>query len=241
MVELDVAQEAAYEDAEEISIKEDCEEEMAEYYRCDPEEEETRYSDKFGTTAKLGCFGSIVMYFVSKKQEKVRKNHKSLITRNQGFKKELNKSVRRLKDRTVSMMSLASTNWRNSKIHLAESMTNIATRSRHNSKADQRRSRHISVQDRLELYNEEFVPTAPVERVRKNSKVAFEAPTMQQVLAPASPAMEKKNSLPPAMERMNSLPAVRTRKVSKVSMFEFVPEENPNPKTQAESGLDVPY
>ena len=59
------------------------------------EEGETKYSDHFGPKpGHLGCFGLILMYFVNKKQEQIRKNQKSLISRNRGFGKGLKKSVR---------------------------------------------------------------------------------------------------------------------------------------------------
>merc|ERR1712123_316861 len=91
------------------------------------------------------------------------------------------------------------------------------------------------MQDRLETYNEDFrrhslAPSDPKTRERKISKISFQAPMIQQtpVVAPSSPATEK------------HVPAIRTRKVSKISMFEFVPEENPDPKSQEESRLEVP-
>ena len=60
------------------------------------EEGETKYraAPKLGANQHLGCFGLIFMYFVHKNQEKARKNHKSLISRNQQFRKEIGKSVR---------------------------------------------------------------------------------------------------------------------------------------------------
>ena len=242
-------QEVGIEDAdlEEISISEDFEEEPVDYYRCDPDEEETRYSEKFRTVPgpDIGCFGAIVMYFVNKKQEKVRMNHKSLISRNQRFKRGMNRSMKKLKDRTVSMMSIASTNWKSSRMHLAESMTNLSMRSRRPSKAETLpgRTRHMSMQDRLEIYNEELdtETVVPPPRVRKVSKVAFEGPTVPQVVTPSLaneihvPAAHVPAVHVPAVH----IPPVRTRKVSKVSMFEFVPEEREKPKDRPQS-LDVP-
>ena len=60
------------------------------------EEGETKYrpAPKLGGNQHMGCFGIIFMYFVHKNQEKARKNHKSLISRNKQFKKEIGKSVR---------------------------------------------------------------------------------------------------------------------------------------------------
>merc|ERR1719341_1682194 len=229
MGELDIAQEAGSEtaDFEEISIQEESEDEPAGYYRCDPDDEETKYTDKFGAAPgqHIGCFGSIVMYFVNKKQQKARKNHKSLISRNQKVKRGFNRSVRRLKDRTMSMMSVASTNWKSSRMHLAESMTNLSMRSRRPSKVDSLpgRSRHMSMQDRLETYNEELASdsSVPPPRARKVSKISFDAPIVPQVVAPPSPPKDRQQ-----------VPSIRARKVSKVSMFEFVPEEKEKVKTQ---------
>ena len=76
----------------------------------------------------LGCFGLILMYVVHKNQEKARRNQKSFISRNQQFRKGLSKSVRKLKERTVSMISVASTNWKESKLSLGTSMTNLPGR-----------------------------------------------------------------------------------------------------------------
>lgn len=93
------------------------------------EEGQTKYSDNFGSKpGQLGCFGLILMYFVHKNQEKARKNHKSLISRNRGFKTGIKRSVRKLQERTMSMISLASTNWRQSRMNLAGSMANLAAR-----------------------------------------------------------------------------------------------------------------
>ena len=59
------------------------------------DEGETKYKENFGPGGgDVGCFGMIVMFFVSKKVEKINKNRKSLISRNRGFKTELKKSVR---------------------------------------------------------------------------------------------------------------------------------------------------
>ena len=190
-------------------------------YDTEEEEEDKRDLNKFGTNpkAKIGCFGSLMMYFVNKKQKKIRKHHVSLISRNRGFRHGFNRSMRKLKDRTVSMMSIASTNWKSSRMHLAESMTNISSRSsRKTSKADSlpARMRHLSMQDRLETYNEELAygqdNNQPI--TRKTSKISFEPPSSS--FAPSSPTDKSLN-----------LPAGgRARKISKISTFEFLPEEN---------------
>ena len=183
------------------------------------------------------------MFFVNKKQEKVRKNHKSLISRNQRLKRDVRRSVRRLKDRTASMMSLASTNWRNSRMNLAESMNNLSTRSKNSSKADtlpafsrnenSTKTRHLSMQDRLEAYNQELDDAAPVPkpRVRKTSKVVFDGPTV------TAQGLDQLNTVGPQVERLVVAPTVRTRKVSKISMFEFVPEEKSNDPIKSENNL----
>ena len=95
------------------------------------EEGETKFKPSPVMGGKdLGCFGPILMYFVHKNNEKTRRNQKSFISRNQQIRKELSKSVKKLKDRTVSMMSIASTNWnwKESRLNLASSMTNLAGR-----------------------------------------------------------------------------------------------------------------
>lgn len=82
MGELDITGETKVEDSdmEDISIQE---EDNDGFYRYDPDDEEIKYSEKFGSVPGpgLGCFGSIVMYFVHKKQKKMRKNNRSLISR----------------------------------------------------------------------------------------------------------------------------------------------------------------
>ena len=230
MGELDIDHDTGTEEGEfeEISMDEEFEEKQEGYYHCDLDDEDTKYSEKFGSVPDpgLGCFGAILMYFVHKKQAKVRKNHKSLISRNQRFKRGVNHSMKKLKERTMSMMSIASTNWKSSKMHLAESMTNLSMRSKHTSKAETLpgRSRHMSMQDRLEMYNEELDMDKDSDkeqpRVRKLSKVAFEAPTQLQPDAPTT-------------NTHIQVPAARTRKVSKISMFEFVPEEQEKEKSNA--------
>merc|ERR1711872_66675 len=229
--ELDTTSEEGFEegDFEEINIKEEDEEKPEGYYRSDPDDEETKYSEKFGSVPGpgLGCFGTIVMYFVHKKQVKARQNHRSLISRNQRFKRGVNQSMRKLKERTMSMMSIASTNFKSSKMHLAESMTNL-------SKSLPSRSRHMSMQDRLEMYNEELDTDNDhaQPRVRKVSKVAFEPPT---------PAELGTSSPPVTTTHMPVPPTTRTRKVSKISMFEFVPEEQEKEKQKDRpNSADIP-
>ena len=93
------------------------------------EEGETKFKPSRVMGGKhLGCFEPILMYFVHKNNEKTRRNQKSFISRNQQFRKELSKSVKKLKERTVSMMSIASTNWKESRLNLASSMTNLTGR-----------------------------------------------------------------------------------------------------------------
>merc|ERR1719192_2492069 len=99
------------------------------------------------------------MWFMFRKQEKVRERRKSLISRNRGFRAEFRKSVSKLKTRTMSALSVASTNWRQSRMNLAASTTNLNLRTRHQSHSDPSavvgvagRRRHLSMQDRVELY-----------------------------------------------------------------------------------------
>ena len=90
----------------------------------------------------------------------------------------------------------------------------------------------MSMQDRLETYNEELAADSPIPqpRARKVSKISFDSPIVPQVVAPPSPPKERQQ-----------VPSIRTRKVSKVSMFEFVPEEKEKPKTQERpASLTVP-
>ena len=46
--------------------------------------------------AQMGCFGFLVMYFVTKNHQRVAENRKSLISRNKGFKTGLRQSARYL-------------------------------------------------------------------------------------------------------------------------------------------------
>ena len=120
--------------------------------------------------------------------------------------------------------------------------TTAAARTRHQSHSDPSaavgvagRRRHLSMQDRVELYNtaleldteaEEAATARP--RVRKSSKVMFEAPRPAlEVTAEGVRVVERDTVRVEAEVQQEPPPAsARTRKVSKVSMFEFVPEEN---------------
>ena len=120
--------------------------------------------------------------------------------------------------------------------------TTAAARTRHQSHSDPSapvgvagRRRHLSMQDRVELYNtaleldteaEEAATARP--RVRKSSKVMFEAPRPAlEVTAEGVRVVERDAVRVEAEVQQEPPPAsARTRKVSKVSMFEFVPEEN---------------
>ena len=120
--------------------------------------------------------------------------------------------------------------------------TTAAARTRHQSHSDPSaavgvagRRRHLSMQDRVELYNtaleldteaEEAALARP--RVRKSSKVMFEAPRPAlEVTAEGVRVVERDTVRVEAEVQQEPPPAsARTRKVSKVSMFEFVPEEN---------------
>ena len=123
--------------------------------------------------------------------------------------------------------------------------TTAAARTRHQSHSDPSavvgvagRRRHLSMQDRVELYNtaleldteaEEAATARP--RVRKSSKVMFEAPRPAlEVTAEGVRVVERveRDTVRVEAEVQQEPPpaSARTRKVSKVSMFEFVPEEN---------------
>ena len=120
--------------------------------------------------------------------------------------------------------------------------TTAPARTRHQSHSDPSaavsvagRRRHLSMQDRVELYNtaleldteaEEAATARP--RVRKSSKVMFEAPRPAlEVTAEGVRVVERDAVRVEAEVQQEPPPAsARTRKVSKVSMFEFVPEEN---------------
>ena len=124
--------------------------------------------------------------------------------------------------------------------------TTAPARTRHQSHSDPSaavgvagRRRHLSMQDRVELYNtaleldteaEEAATARP--RVRKSSKVMFEAPRPAlEVTAEGVRVVERMERdtvrVVEAEVQQEPPPAsARTRKVSKVSMFEFVPEEN---------------
>ena len=121
--------------------------------------------------------------------------------------------------------------------------TTAPARTRHQSHSDPSaavgvagRRRHLSMQDRVELYNtaleldteaEEAATARP--RVRKSSKVMFEAPRPAlEVTAEGVRVVERETVRVVEAEVQQEPPpaSARTRKVSKVSMFEFVPEEN---------------
>ena len=128
MVEIDVAR---HEPAgEEVAEETQSPEEIRENYDFSLYEEgETKFKPTPVLGGKhFGCFGMILMYFVQKNNEKTQRNKKSFISRNQQFRKELGKSLKKMRDRTVSMMSIASTNWRESRLNLASSMTNLPGR-----------------------------------------------------------------------------------------------------------------
>jgi len=212
------------------------------------EEGHTKYSSNFGAPppgpGQLGCFGFIVMYMVNRNHSRARQDKKSLISRNKvktGFKQ----SARRLKERTRSMLSLASTNWRNSGIF--SSNVNLSTRSRHNSAVDpcpsefeggagaSGRQRHMSMQDRVEMYNtvleieQEDKEQKPKTIQRKNSKVMFEPPQLEvtkETNKNDDEAAAKVEEVEAEVHQKISVQqAPRSRKVSKISIFEFVPEE----------------
>ena len=121
--------------------------------------------------------------------------------------------------------------------------TTAAARTRHQSHSDPSapvgvagRRRHLSMQDRVELYNtaleldteaEEAATARP--RVRKSSKVMFEAPRPALEVTAEGVRVVERDAVRVVEAEVQQEPppaSARTRKVSKVSMFEFVPEEN---------------
>merc|ERR1711915_1087783 len=125
------------------------------------------------------------------------------------------------------------TNFKNSRTHLAESMTNLSIRSRHPSASRAEslpaRMRHMSMQDRLETYNEELASDEQSAKARKVSTISFDVPTIvPPVITTEPPTSEKPASVN------------RARKVSKISAFEFVPEEKEKPVEVKRESLDVP-
>merc|ERR1712181_147697 len=156
---------------------------------CDVEEITEDEERKVKMKRKPSWFGRVLMFFVTNKQQKMARRQKSLISRNRrgtGF----NASMKRIRQRTMSMVSLVSTNFAES----SRSRANSQSRSRHTSAVDRAveslkgRERHTSMVDRIEAWGEEYdQPPAsgytegdPTGRTRKVSKVDFEAPSERQ-------------------------------------------------------------
>jgi len=156
---------------------------------CDVEEITEDEERKVKMKRKPSWFGRVLMFFVTNKQQKMARRQKSLISRNRrgtGF----NASMKRIRQRTMSMVSLVSTNFAES----SRSRANSQSRSRHTSAVDRAveslkgRERHTSMMDRIEAWGEEYdQPPAsgytegdPTGRTRKVSKVDFEAPSERQ-------------------------------------------------------------
>ena len=92
--------------------------------------------------------------------------------------------------------------------------------------------RHMSMQDRVDMYNKDLEETSKVEqeqeKVRRTSRVMFDPPRIESnedvvTVVETSSTEAEVHQVP---QQGNKPAATRTRKVSKVSMFEFVPEEN---------------
>ena len=77
---------------------------------CDVEEYTEEEVRKVKLNRKPSWFGRVLMFFVLNKQQKMARRQKSLISRNRkntGF----NASIKRIRQRTMSMMSIVSTNF----------------------------------------------------------------------------------------------------------------------------------
>ena len=113
-------------------------------------------------------------------------------------------------------------------------------RSRHcslieNSETEKRKMRHMSMQDRIEMYNnrdlEDQQTGEPVavgqdtERVRKTSRVMF-PPQVVHIDGVANVVEAATEAEVHQVPQTPNKSATRARKVSKVSMFDFVQEEN---------------
>merc|ERR1711953_214120 len=155
---------------------------------CDVEEITEEEERKVKLKRKPSWFGRVLLFFVSNKQQKMARRQKSLISRNRrntGF----NASIKRFRQRTMSMVSIVSTNFADSR-----SRANSQSRSRHASAVDRAvetlkgRERHTSMVDRIEAWGEEYDQPLPSGydaegepgRSRKVSKVDFEAPPERQ-------------------------------------------------------------
>jgi len=163
---------------------------------CDVEEITEDEERKVKMNRKPSWFGRVVMFFVLNKQQKMARRQKSLISRNRkntGF----NASIKKIRQRTMSMVSIVSTNFAES----SRSRANSQSRSRHTSAVDRAvemqkaRERHTSMVDRIEAWGEEYdqplasgythtATLASTEgesgRTRKVSKVDFESPSERQ-------------------------------------------------------------
>merc|ERR1712012_22503 len=150
---------------------------------CDVEEITEEEERKVKLKRKPSWFGRVLLFFVSNKQQKMARRQKSLISRNRrntGF----NASIKRFRQRTMSMVSIVSTNFADSR-----SRANSQSRSRHASAVDRAvetlkgRERHTSMVDRIEAWGEGYDQPSLNEvegRTRKVSKVDFEAASERQ-------------------------------------------------------------
>merc|ERR1719370_1349818 len=164
---------------------------------CDVEEISEDEERKGKLNQKPSWFGRVLMFFVLNKQQKMARRQKSLISRNRkntGF----NASIKKIRQRTMSMVSIVSTNFTDSS---SRSRANSQSRSRHTSAVDRAaetlkaRERHTSMVDRIEAWGEEYdqplasgyTHTAILGstegepgRSRKVSKGEFESPSERQ-------------------------------------------------------------
>ena len=102
---------------------------------CDVEEITEDEERKVKMKRKPSWFGRVLMFFVTNKQQKMARRQKSLISRNRrgtGF----NASMKRFRQRTMSMVSIVSTNFAESRynIQLSKKRGMYETDSKENSK-----------------------------------------------------------------------------------------------------------
>ena len=84
---------------------------------CDVEEITEDEERKVKMKRKPSWFGRVLMFFVTNKQQKMARRQKSLISRNRrgtGF----NASMKRIRQRTMSMVSIVSTNFAESRYNI---------------------------------------------------------------------------------------------------------------------------
>ena len=82
---------------------------------CDVEEISEDEERKVKLNRKPSWFGRVLMFFVLNKQQKMARRQKSLISRNRKNTTGFNASIKRFRQRTMSMVSIVSTNFADSR------------------------------------------------------------------------------------------------------------------------------